>query len=147
MKNKFYSKYQIYAITGLFVGIMYMIFNFFQYEKSIKNGVLVEKVVISQSCRSYTKLASGISIKEGNEVYSVKLDYGTCIKYPVKSKIKVVHDKNRALFIYPVKILNYGKIYLLGILLLISLIPWLYLIKLVRNTKKPQSRRRSRRRY
>ncbi|OCB72195.1 hypothetical protein SAMN05192550_1346 [Flavobacterium glycines] len=124
MKNKIYSKNQIYAIIILFFLFVYTLFSFFKYENSIENGVLVEKKVICQTCRPYTKLSSGIMIKEGNKTYNIKLDYGNCIKYPVKSKIKVVYDKNRDIFIYPLKTPNYGKIYFLGILLLFSLIPW-----------------------
>lgn len=64
MKNKIYSKNQIYAFVFLFFGFVYTIFSFFKYENSIENSVLVEKKVICQTCRPYTKLSSGIMIKE-----------------------------------------------------------------------------------
>lgn len=132
MENKFYTKNHIYIIFFIFIGFLYSIYSFIHYKDLISKSSLIEKYVISQSCRAYTKLASGVTIKDGNKIYSVKLDYENCIKYPVNSKIYVIYDKQKDVFIFPVKNYNIGRIYLLGILFIICLIPWTYLFR--RNT-------------
>ncbi|WP_374172803.1 hypothetical protein [Flavobacterium tructae] len=137
MKNKIYKKKQVYTKNQIYIiilvlfGFIYSIFSYNRFNKSIKDGILVERVVISQSCRPFTKLASGVMIKEGNKKYSVDLDYNDCIKYSVNGKIKLKYDKKRDVFIYPVKT-NYGNIYFLGITLLLSLVPWMYFIDRLR---------------
>lgn len=126
---KIYSKNQFFIIGFLLTGFLYSIYSFIKYKNAIEKGIQVEKLVISQSCKPCTRFASGVMISVGNKTHHVKLDYGNCIKYPVNSKIKVVYDKERDTFIFPVKVYNTGRIYLLGILLLISTLPWLYFIK------------------
>lgn len=129
MENKFYPKYQIYIIVFIFIGFLYSIYSLLNYRYLISKNNSIKKDVISQSCTAYTKLASGVNIKHGNKVYNVKLDYNNCIKYPVNSKIDVIYDKQKDVFIFPVKSYNAGRIYFIGILLFISLIPWIYLLK------------------
>ncbi len=111
------------------IGLLYMIYSFLKYDRIIKNGVQVEKFVISQSCRAYTKLASGVTISDRNKKYNIKLDYGNCVRYPKNSKIKLVYDKDSDTYIYPVKTQNYGKVYFLGCILILSLLPWSYMIR------------------
>lgn len=129
MKNKFYSKNHIYIIVFISIGFLYSIYSLLNYNNLISESNLIEKTVISQSCRAYTKLASGVTIKNGNKIYNVKLDYDNCIKYPTNSKIYIIYDKQKDAFIFPVKNYNTGRIYFLGILFLISLIPWNYLLR------------------
>ncbi|SDJ39668.1 hypothetical protein [Chryseobacterium jejuense] len=129
MGNKIYSKNQVFIIAFLLIGFLYTTFSFFGYEKTIKEGTQVETLVINQSCRTYEKLQSGVMISVGGKAYNVKLDYGNCIKYPVNSKIKVVYNKERDIFIFPVKTYNTGRIYFLGVLLLLSILPWSYIFR------------------
>ena len=121
MKNKFYPKNQLYIIVFIFIGFLYSIYSFLNYKDLSAKSSLIEKYVIGQNCRAYTKLPSGVTIKDGNKIYSVKLDYGNCIKYPVNSKIYVIYDKQKDTFIFPVKRYNTGRIYLLGFFFIICL--------------------------
>lgn len=133
--SKLYNKNHLILILFIFIGFIYSLYKYFNYQKIINEYLPIEKIVIRQSCRAYTKLASGVYIKNGNKVYNVKLDYGNCIKYPVNSKIYVIYDEQNDSFIYPVKKYNSGRIYFLGIILLISIIPWTYLLKLTNSNK------------
>ena len=54
--------------------IISKLYNYFNYQKIINEYLPIEKVVIGQSCRVYTKLASGVYIKNWNKVYIVELD-------------------------------------------------------------------------
>lgn len=110
---------------------LYSVYSLYEYQHSLEKGTQVEKIVISQSCRAYTKLSSGVIINEGSKKYNVKLDYGNCIKYPKNSKIKVIYDKDKDIFIYRVKVPNYGRIYFIGIILIVFLLPWSYIINML----------------
>ncbi len=133
--SKLYNKNHLFFILFIFIGFIYSLYNYFNYQKIINEYLPIEKVVIGQSCRAYTKLASGVYIKNGNKVYNVKLDYGNCIKYPPNSKIYVIYDKQNDSYIYPVEEYNTGRIYFLGIILLISIIPWTYLLEFTNSNK------------
>lgn len=109
MKDRIYTNNQKFIIILLIIGLFYVIYSFLKYDRILENGIMVERTVISQNCRAYTKLESGVIIRDENKEYNVKLDYGNCIKYPKNSKIKLIYDKDNGAYTYPVKSQNYGK--------------------------------------
>ena len=71
--SKLYNKNHLFFILFIFIGFIYSLYNYFNYQKIINEYLPIEKVVIGQSCRAYTELASGVYIKNWNKVYNVEL--------------------------------------------------------------------------
>ncbi|KMQ58497.1 hypothetical protein ACM46_22630 [Chryseobacterium angstadtii] len=119
-----YSKNQILIIVLIIAGLFYAFYLYFEYKETVETGVVVEKIVIRQNCHAY-KLSSSVTVKDKGKLYWIKLAHNTCTEYPEGSRIKVEYNKKRDLFLYIVKTPNHkGRIYLLMIFLLISVMPW-----------------------
>ncbi|HCA07170.1 hypothetical protein [Chryseobacterium sp.] len=119
-----YSKNQTVIIVLITAGLVYAFYLFFEYKETLKAGILKEKIVTGQNCHAY-KLSSSVTIKDKGKLYWIQLDRNTCIEYPEGSRITVLYNKNRDLFLYPVKVPNHKeRIYLLVILLTVSIMPW-----------------------
>lgn len=136
MKNKYYYPNQLYIVILILAGVIYAVFLWVQYQQTIKYGVLVERTISSVNCRPYAKLESSIRIRENNKLYYIKVDYSNCTKYSANEKVLLWYYKARDIYLYPVEKPNHIKrIIVLIIVLIISLIPWQYFIRIY-NTNK-----------
>lgn len=134
--SKLYNKNHLIFILVIFIGFIYSLYKYFNYEKIINEYLPIEKIVIGQSCKPYTKLVSSIVIEENGKKYNVELYYNECIKYPKFSKIRLLYNNKKDEFLYPLKSpKNNRNVLFLGIILLISIIPWTYLLKLTNSNK------------
>ena len=132
--SKLYNKNHLFFILFIFIGFIYSLYNYFIIKKSLMNIFLLKKLLLDRVAELTPNLLR-VYIKNGNKVYNVELDYGNCIKYLPNSKIYVIYDKQNDSYIYPVEEYNTGRIYFLGIILLISIIPWTYLLEFTNSNK------------
>ena len=59
---KFYSRNQLFFIGLIFCGLLYAFYDKNEKNRIYNDGIAMEKTVINNSCRPYSKLSSSIAI-------------------------------------------------------------------------------------
>ena len=135
-----YYKNQILIIGIIVLGLLFTIKQFIEYNDTINEDNIFITKIIKQNCHAAPRMKSTVWINFNKKIYSIGIPYNECVNYPIGDNIKVLYNKNNDEFIYKVKNPKYLKnIFLLGIFLLISLLPWQYInekfFKRSQNTK------------
>ena len=128
--QKLYSRNHLYFIAMIFCGLLYAFYD--KYEKNLiyENGIEMQKIIINNSCRPYSKLSSSITIEHNGRTYITKIDSKKCLDYPKYSKINLLYYQKTDKFYYKYENFDGNKnIKIICFILIISLVPWSKILK------------------